>query len=79
MLVDSDKHPEKNIYFIGARQLGLLRSAKEKEQDIYALFKKYNSKGPTKISFDYFMLGLDWLFLLGLIQANQKGNVSLCS
>lgn len=75
MIVDSEKHPERNIYFIGAKQLELLRSAKSKEHDINELYDKYNKKNRIKISFDYYLLGLDWLYLLGLIDANDDGNI----
>lgn len=75
MIVDSEKHPERNIYFIGAKQLEFLRSAKSKEHDINELYDKYNKKNRIKISFDYYLLGLDWLYLLGLIDANDDGNI----
>lgn len=75
MIVDGDKHPERNIYFIGAKQLELLRSKKSAEHDILDLFEKYNKKSLIKISFDYHLLGLDWLFLLGAVQVNDNGNI----
>jgi len=75
MIVDSEKHPERNIYFIGAKQLELLRSSKNAEHDINVLFSTYNKKNRIKISFDYYLLGLDWLYLLGLIDANEHGNI----
>ena len=75
MIVDSEKHPERNIYFIGAKQLELLRSRKNSEHDINDLFSTYNKKNRIKISFDYYLLGLDWLYLLGLIDSNENGNI----
>ena len=78
MIIDSDKHPEMNIYFIGAQQLKLLRSEKVLSWDIHSLFNQYNAINATKISFDYHLLGLDWLYILGLILADDKGNVHLC-
>ena len=79
MIIDSDKHPERNVYFIGARQLALLQAAKAKQYDIQTLFRKYNKTNHVRISFDYHLLGLDWLFILGLVESDDDGNVLLCS
>lgn len=78
MIVDSDKHPERNIYFVGAMLLKLLFKSSNHEYDILEIFKKYNKGRKIKISFDYFLLSLDWLFILGKINLNECGNIILC-
>ena len=30
------------------------------------------------MSFDYFLLSLDWLYVLGIIKTNDIGNILLC-
>ncbi|KTD65345.1 ABC-three component system middle component 6 [Legionella spiritensis] len=78
MIVDSDKHPELNIYFIGAIILKVINKSFNCENDILDIFKKYNKGRKIKVSFDYFLLGMDWLYILGIININEKGNVILC-
>ncbi|HHF7348580.1 TPA: ABC-three component system middle component 6 [Legionella feeleii] len=78
MIVDSDKHPEQNIFFIGAMLLHILYKNKKNYYDIMDLFRKYNNKNKVHISFDYFLLGLDWLFVLGKIKTNEIGDILLC-
>ena len=46
--------------------------------DVLTLFRQYNIKNATKISFDYHLLGLDWLYILNLIEINNKGDLSSC-
>lgn len=78
MIIDSNKHPEKNIYFIGAIQLQLLASNKGKHHDIHSLFHQYNKIAGTQISFDYHILGLDWLFILNAVKIDKEGNIISC-
>lgn len=77
MIIDSDQHPERNLYFIGAKVIALL-SKNNKKADVYQILKEYNKKN-TQISLDYLLLGLDWLFLLGVTQVDEKGRIALCS
>lgn len=79
MIVDSEKHPERNVYFIGSCQLELLLASRRNEHDPLLLFQQYNKKNKTRISLDYHLLALDWLYLLGLIEINDKGNIVLCT
>lgn len=78
MIIDSERHPEKNIYFIGAQLIKILRGKKDAKWDITQLFDRYNAVNGIRISFDYHLLGLDWLYVLGLIDVDTNGNVFLC-
>lgn len=77
VIIDSDQHPEKNLYFIGAKIIELL-SKNRKRADVYQLHNDYNKKN-TQISLDYLLLGLDWLYLLGVTEVDEKGRINLCS
>lgn len=78
MIIDSDQHPEKNLYYIGAKLLELLSKNRIKNPDVYQLHTAYNKKN-TQISLDYLLLGLDWLYLLGLTEVDERGRIKLCS
>lgn len=78
LIIDSNQHPEKNLYFIGAKLIELLSKDSSKSPDVYQLHTSYNKKN-TKISLDYLLLGLDWLYLLGLTEVDDSGRIKLCS
>ena len=78
MIIDSNRHPEKNIYFIRAKLLENIKTKQFSEFDINALYVEYNKKNLVSVSFDYFLLTLDWLFILKFIKVNKKGNIVLC-
>ena len=76
MIVDYDTNPKYHIYFIGANIIKAMRQDGEKEFDFLDLY------GSVKEHCDYlsvglFMLGLDWLFMLGSIKA-EKGKILRC-
>lgn len=77
MLVDITAHPERNLYFIGATLLRQLKICRHQKQDVLDLHKAYNLTN-RNISLDYLLLALDWLFVLGLVDADQDGEVYLC-
>ena len=76
MIIDSDKHPEKNLFYIGARLIEIIQNSKKLEFEIETLLEQYNNCY-KKISIDYLLLGLDWLYILGFIDINEKGSVCI--
>ena len=78
MIINNLPSPYKSLYVIGASILLLLRDNKYKIVDpleLYELFKQEN----TKISLSYFIYGLDWLYMVGLVNLTESGDIALCS
>ncbi|MBW7874484.1 MAG: hypothetical protein H3C47_00685 [Candidatus Cloacimonetes bacterium] len=74
MLVPDNIHPEQTIYFNSAYVLKTLQ-----EQGIADFFDLYEKTVTLKkMSMPVFVLCLDWLFLLNLVELNQDGMVKLC-
>ena len=78
MIIDSDSHPEINIYYIGAMLLTIVRSSRRNKFELFYLLSKYNKKNVKNISFDYLLLSLTWLYTLGLIEVDNNGYISKC-
>lgn len=78
MVIDSDMHPEKNIYYIGAVIIDIMVRHAKADLDIDSLLKKYNANCKQPISMDYLLLGLDWLFILGTVSIDNKGVIKKC-
>jgi hypothetical protein len=76
MILGKDTNPARNIYFIGAKVLDIIKADANKEIDIFDTFQKMNMQ--EKISMNLFTLALDWLFLIGAVNKNRKGKLEKC-
>jgi hypothetical protein len=75
MILSKDIKPDRQIYNIGACLLEVLQSNQEKELDFLDVFKRVKIK--NNVSFNTYMLALDWLFLLGAIES-KEGRIRKC-
>jgi len=75
MIVGKDILPEREIYYLGALLIEILRDFPQTELGFFDIFQKVNER--KKVSIKLFTLTLDWLFLLGIIK-NNKGNIEKC-
>lgn len=77
MLLPDNINPDKSIYYVGAKILEALKKEKSNTIDVLELYNRYKQYKNTSISFKYFLFGLDWLYLLGMIK-HEKGNIEKC-
>lgn len=77
MLTDPFSSPDRNIYVLGARIISVFRSRKYEPQDPDSLFKSLNfgHSSETRISWGYYQLALDWLFIRGVIRISKTGEL----
>ncbi|MDR1747873.1 MAG: hypothetical protein LBR47_02305 [Spirochaetaceae bacterium] len=76
MIVSKNTHPERDLYYLGAKTIEVLNSSIQEEWDFLDLFAEVNTR--EKISLNLFSLVLDWLFILGVIRLNEKGEIRKC-
>ncbi|MBU1241115.1 hypothetical protein KKF84_20215 [Myxococcota bacterium] len=74
MLLPDNIHPEQSIYYNGAFVLQALREMHS--MDLLDLYQ--NTKKQRAMTMPVFVLCLDWLYLLNLINVNEQGRVELC-
>lgn len=75
MITDQNSHPQRQLYYLGAKVLELLNEGHNSVE----FFQAYQQlKKNEKISIKLFTLTLDWLFLLGVISL-EKGIIKKCS
>lgn len=75
MLVPDNIHPDRTIYVNGAHVLGAITHFKHNRiMDLYTSITNEH-----QMSIPVFVLCLDWLFLLGLVEMDSEGTVTLCS
>ena len=75
MLIPDNSHPEQTIYLNGA----LVLKAFQDKRVIDMLDLYIETTSDRKMTMPVFVLCLDWLFLLGLVNLNDHGEVELCS
>ena len=78
MILPYDISPDKSLYVIGAEVLGIFKEENSEKIDVKVLFDKLNQLRRNKVSFNYFLYALDWLFLTETIYS-QENYIALCS
>jgi hypothetical protein len=75
MLLPDNIHPEQSIYYNGSFVLQALHQERDMNLlDLYATTQNFR-----KMTMPIFVLCLDWLFLLNLVNLNDHGSIELCS
>jgi len=77
-MINNLQYPEKSLYVIGAKIIKIFQNNIYASRNIISLHDDYESQY-GKISYPYFIYSLDWLFIIGLIDLNKKGELTLCS
>ena len=74
MLLPDNIRPELSIYYIGSQILAILKD--NRSLSLINLFQKVRER--SSVSFQSFVLGLDWLYLIEAAEVNKQGDVVLC-
>lgn len=70
MIVNKDIHPERDVYYLGAKVIEILADHRSQKFDYFEVFGEL--KATEKISVNLYSLVLDWLFIIGAIRKNDK-------
>jgi len=70
MIVSRDIHPERDVYYLGAKVIDILDAQNNQKFDYFDVFGKL--RATEKISVNLYALVLDWLFIIGAIKKNDK-------
>lgn len=75
MLLPDNIHPEQSIYYNAVFVIKNLHESKA--ADLFKLYEKVTSN--LEMSMPVFLLCLDWLFLVNLVDIDNKGRIISCS
>ena len=79
MILPQDISPERSLYYLGYKVLDLLKLEKGTSSDPKNLYDRFLLLNPeSRISFNYFLYALDWLYLLNLVQLNENVRLEKC-
>lgn len=76
MLLPKDINPINTVYYNGSVALKALKATSEKTVDFVELFQVVQKT--DKITFQSYILSLDWLFLVGSIRLAPDGKIEKC-
>ncbi len=75
IVVNKDINPEREVYYLGAVIIKILKNTTKKELELLDVFQLLNKE--RRVSMNLFVLTLDWLYILGSINHN-KGHIVKC-
>jgi hypothetical protein len=76
MLLVPHIHPTKDIYYLGAKLIKILGNLKNgKKVDFFEAFNKMKA---YNITINLFILTIDWLFVLGIVNNVADGFIEIC-
>ena len=76
MIVSKDIHPERDVYYLGAKVINILSNEISSTSNYLDVFEKLNNS--ENISIHLFVLVLDWLYLSGVVSGIENGRIIKC-
>ncbi len=78
MILPQDITPEKSMYVMGSRIIQILNKEPH-NVDPKLVYDKYSLIHPeTKITYNYFLYALDWLYILNAIELTENLAIKKC-
>lgn len=77
MIVSDVIKPSQTLYYLGAKLLECMNLNAYSHVDILELYDEFTALN-NKVSFTQYIYTLNWLYLLGLVDANENGDLILC-
>lgn len=75
MFILTERNPDKSLYYLGSRVIEIFYGNNQQfyMTELYSLVTQN-----IEIPLHRFILTLDWLFMLGVIDENESGKIVLC-
>mgnify|MGYP000092989136 CR=1 len=73
MLILNESRPEISLYYLGALLIKLINDAKINRINLTELYGIFINISP--ISFNRFMLVVDWLYIIGFVDSTIEGEL----
>jgi len=77
MIVPIDIKPEYSLYFIGGQLLETIKNHNKISFDLIELYHAF-MKRIDDCSFNQYLLALDWLYLIDVVEIDNKGQLKKC-
>ncbi len=78
MLLSNFSTPQQSIILVGSNIIQVIKAKNIKNIEISSLYSIY-SEEYKYLSYSYFMLGLDFLYMIGYLELNSNGDLIICN
>lgn len=75
MIVSKDITPNKNLYYVGALVIEVLKKQNTNKLDIIEVYKEVNKK--ENISMSLLLFSFDWLFMIDILNIEDE-EIKIC-
>lgn len=76
MIASKDIHPERDVYYLGARVISILSNENSSTSSYIDVFEELNHS--ENVSIHLFLLVLDWLYISGVVSGMENGIIIKC-
>lgn len=76
MIITKDIKPESQLYAVGAIIISVINELPTRKIEAFELYEIITQQ--TSVSLNTFFLGIDWLYLLGILE-DSNGAIVKCS
>lgn len=76
MLLSKDINPKRDLYYLGGVALRVLAETPTNTVDFFSFYKQVCEV--ENIALKLFIQTIDWLFILGALDINKKGEIQKC-
>ncbi|AQM69542.1 ABC-three component system middle component 6 [Vibrio campbellii] len=77
MIISNSQTQRLTLFFIGSNIMSLINQHQFNSIEPLSLYNAYCER-IEYISISYFLFGLDWLYISGLAESNEFGDIILC-
>ena len=76
MIASKDIHPERDVYYLGAKVINILSNKNTSTKNYIDVFEELNRS--ENVSICLFTLVLDWLYISGAVSGMENGIIVKC-
>lgn len=77
MIISNSQTQRLTLFFIGSNIISLIKQHQFNSIEPLILYNNYCER-VEHISISYFLFGLDWVYISGLAESNESGDIILC-
>ena len=74
MIIPRGIQPDRSLYAIGATVIVVLKNQTKLEYDVDEIYFDFQKIHSVKVTINYFLYALDWLYLLELVDYGRTPN-----
>lgn len=75
IVINNYDDPDLSLYSLGAELIQILRASNKEVHDSTLLYLRFKEKLQLDLSFTVYLYVLDWLYIIGIIVVDDRGDI----